>query len=149
MSVPIMTDCLWTWLMIALKKILTCDEDSNTTCEEDLNTTYDKDSNTTCDEALNTTCDEDLRTTCDEDSNTTCDEDSNTTCDEDSNTTCDEVHIDSLTAVYILNNRKLYLNTITRAIIDLAPRLTQMQSINWILAHTRIPGYENADQTAK
>ena len=73
--------------MIALKKILTCDKDSNTTCDEDSNTTCDKDSNTTFDEDLNTTCDEDLSTTCDEDSNTTCDEDSNTTCDEDSNTT--------------------------------------------------------------
>ena len=50
--------------MIALKKVLTCDEDSNSTCDENLNTT--------CDEYLITACDEDL-TTCDEDSNTTCD----------------------------------------------------------------------------
>ena len=53
--------------MITLKKILTCDEDSNTTCDEDSNTTGDEDLNTTCDEDSNTTCDEGSNTTCEED----------------------------------------------------------------------------------
>ena len=37
----------------------------------------------------------------------------------------------SLTAVNILNNKKLDLNTITRAIRDAATRLTQRPTINW------------------
>ena len=52
----------------------------------------------------------------------------------------------SLTTVNILNNRKLDLNTITRAIRDVASRLTQRPTINWILAHTGILGNENADK---
>ena len=40
------------------------------------------------------------------------------------------IHTDSLTAVNILNNRKLGLNTITRAIRDEASRLTQRPTIN-------------------
>ena len=42
------------------------------------------------------------------------------------------IHTDSLTAVNIRNNRKLDLNTITRAIRDAASRLTQRRTINWI-----------------
>ena len=41
------------------------------------------------------------------------------------------IHTDSLTAVNILNNRKLDLNTITRAIRDAASILTQRPTINW------------------
>ena len=59
------------------------------------------------------------------------------------------IHTTSLTAIHILNNRKLDLNTVTRAIRDAASRLTQRPTTNWIHAHTRIPGNENADQGAK
>ena len=59
------------------------------------------------------------------------------------------IHTDSLTAVYILNNRKLDLNTIKRAMRDAASRLTQWSVINRIPTHTRIPGNEHADQAAK
>ena len=41
------------------------------------------------------------------------------------------IHTNSLTDVNILNNRKLDLTTITRAIRDAASRLTQRPAINW------------------
>ena len=61
------------------------------------------------------------------------------------------IHTDSLTAVHMLNNRKLPLNTIMRAINEKTrhPRLTQRPTINWIPTHTRIPRNENADHDAK
>ena len=59
------------------------------------------------------------------------------------------MHTDSLRAVNKLNNRKLDLNTITRAIRNAVSRLTQRPTINWIAAHTGIPYNKNADQAAK
>ena len=55
------------------------------------------------------------------------------------------MHTDSLRAVNKLNNRKLDLNTITRAIRNAVSRLTQRPTINWIAAHTGIPYNKNAD----
>ena len=50
------------------------------------------------------------------------------------------IYTDSLTAVNMLNNRKLNLNTITRAIRDATSRLIQRPTINWIPANTGITG---------
>ena len=63
---------------------------------------------------------------------------------EDASETRDKIaiHTYSMTAVNILNNKKQDLNIITRAIRYVASRLTQMPSINWIPAHTGIPGNE-------
>ena len=57
------------------------------------------------------------------------------------------IHTASLTAVNILNNRKLNLNNITIAIRDAAP--VNWIPINWIPAHTGILGNDNTDQAAK
>ena len=59
------------------------------------------------------------------------------------------IHTDSLTVINILHNRKLDLNTITRAMRDTASRLTHRPPINWITAHTGIPGNKNAEHATK
>ena len=59
------------------------------------------------------------------------------------------IHTYSLTAVNILNNRKLDLNSVTRAIRDATCRLTQRPTIVWIPVHTGISGNEYTYQAAK
>ena len=59
------------------------------------------------------------------------------------------IHTYSLTAVNILDNRKLDLTTITSAIKDAASRFTQRPAINWIPAHTGLPASEKPDQATK
>ena len=49
---------------------------------------------------------------------------------------------DSLTAVKMISHGKLELNTTTRDITDVASRLSQNPTINWIPAHVVIAGNE-------
>ena len=59
------------------------------------------------------------------------------------------IHTYTLASVNLLNNRKLVLNTITRAIRNAASRLTQRPTINWLPTHNRISGNENTNQAGK
>ena len=59
------------------------------------------------------------------------------------------IHTYSLTFVNMLNNKKLDLITITRAIRDATLRLTRRPTMHCIPAYTGIPGNYNAVHAAK